>query len=143
VRGFARSPIWCHVAIATDDLGANTVLVGELDDNPGTTAGNAIEEVAVCITRDLLGGDPDFVFYEYVPVGLPSLKPTFYRVEWTGQPGHFSMPDWHIVEPDSDAGLRELRDLVIESGYTSKVLMAERKLEVIDSRDREDLPTAS
>lgn len=143
VRGFARSPIWCHVAIATDDQGANTVLVGELDDNPGTTVGNAIEEVATRVMRDLLDGEPDFALYEYVPVGLPSLKPTFYRIVWMGQPGHFTMPEWHIVEPDAEIGLGDLQGLVMKAGYTAKALMAERQLAVIDARDREDLPTAS
>jgi hypothetical protein len=142
-RGFGRAPSRCHVVVASDNRGAKAVLVGELDDNPGTTVTNAIEEVAESVKRELLDGDPDFVLYEYVPKGLPSLRPTFYRIEWKGQPGHFSMPEWHIVEPDSDPWLRHLRGLVLETEYTSKALIAERKLEIVDSREREDLPAAS
>jgi len=117
--------------------------VGELDDNPGTTVTNAIEQVAERIRCDLLDGDPHFELYEYVPKGLPQLRPTFYRIEWRGQPGHFSMPTWLVVEPSADPWLRHLQDLVMEDGYTSQALIADRKLEVIDSRERDDLPAAS
>jgi hypothetical protein len=142
-RGLGRSPSWCHVVVASDERGAKAVLVGELDDNPGTTVTNALEEVAESIRRELLDGDPHFELYEYVPKGLPKLQPTFYKIEWRGQPGHFSMPDWQVVEPDSDPWLRRIREVVKEKAYTSQALIAERKLKVIDSRQHEDLPVAS
>jgi len=118
------------------------VLVGELDDNPGTSVTNAIEEVAESIKREFLGGDSRFALYQYVPKDAPTLGPTFYRIEWMGQPGRFAMPVWHKVEPDVDPWLRYMRDLVMEQGYTSKALLAGRKLEVVDSRERDDLPAA-
>lgn len=142
-RGFARAPGWCHVVHGVDEQGAKAVLVGELDDNPGTSVTNAIEEVAESVKREMLGGDGDFAVFEYAPKGMPGLRPTFYRVSWEGQPGHFSMPEWNVVEPGSDPWLRRWRDLVMEKGYTSKALIAERGLEVLDARAREDLPVAS
>ncbi|HYB24891.1 MAG TPA: hypothetical protein VED41_13900 [Solirubrobacteraceae bacterium] len=141
-RGFGRDPGWCHVIVANDQRGARAVLVGELDDNPGTSVTNAIEEVAESIKREFLGGDSRFALYQYVPKDAPTLGPTFYRIEWMGQPGRFAMPVWHKVEPDVDPWLRYMRDLVMEQGYTSKALLAGRKLEVVDSRERDDLPAA-
>jgi len=132
------------VVVASDTTrGTKAVLVGELDDNPGTTVTNAVEEVAESIRQELLGGDPNFELYEYVPKGLPKLRPTFYRIEWRGEPGRFSMPEWQVVEPDSDPWLRHLRSNVMEQGYTARTLIDERKLEVIDPRRHEDVPVAS
>jgi len=142
-RGFARDPGWCHVIVGRDErTGDTAVLVGELDDNPGTTITNALEEVAEAIKRYVLNGDSDFELYQYSPQGLPDLKPTFYRIEWKGQPGRFSMPVWNVVDPRKDPWLRVLRDQVKEHNYTSHALIAERNLQVIDSRERQDLPTA-
>ena len=121
----------------------DAVLVGELDDNPGTSVTNALEQVAESVRRELLDDDPNFDLYEYVPKGLPGLRPTFYKIEWRGEPGCFSMPEWQIVEPGSDPWLRHLRSNVMEQGYTARTLIAERKLDVIDSRRHEDLPVAS
>lgn len=142
-RGFARAPGWCHVVHGVNEEGAKAVLVGELDDNPGTSVTNAIEEVAASVKREMLGGEGDFTLFEYAPKGMPDLRPTFYQVIWEGQPGHFSVPEWNIVEPGSDPWLRRWRDLVMEKGYTAKALIAQRGLEVLDARAREDLPVAS
>jgi hypothetical protein len=129
--------------VTANARGARAVLVGELDDNPGTTVTNALEGLAESVRRELLDGDPNFELYEFVPKGLPKLQPTFYRIEWRGEPGHFSMPEWQVVDPGSDPWLRDLRSEVMEKGYTAQTLIAERKLEVIDSRRRDDLPIAS
>ena len=142
-RGFARDPGWCHVIVGRDvRTGKKAVLVGELDDNPGTTVANALAEVAQAIKHYVLNDDADFELYLYSSEGLPDLEPTFYRIEWNGQQGAFSVPIWHVVDPRADAWLRALRDQVRETGYTSQALIAERHLEVIDSRERLDLPTA-
>jgi hypothetical protein len=142
-RGFARRASWCHVVVATDDQGATAVLVGELDDNPGTTVTNALEQVAATITSRLLDGDRHFDLYEYVPIGLPELKPTFYRIEWRGEPGEFSMPTWQTIDPKDDRWLRHIHDRVRPHEYTSQALIAERQLRIIDGRDQENLPSES
>jgi hypothetical protein len=131
------------VVVASNERGETAVLVGELDDNPGTTVTNAIEQVAENIRRELLDGDATFELYEYVPKGLPKLEPTFYRIQWGGQPGCFVEPAWLVVEPESDPWLRELGDAVMQGGYTSQNLIDDRELMVIDARTREDLPAAS
>jgi hypothetical protein len=141
-RGFARASSWCHVVVGTDRQGRRAVLVGELDDNPGTTATNAIEQVAEAVTSRLLGGDREFELYEYVPKGLPDLAPTFYRIEWKGRAGQFSSPEWHVVDPGSDPWLRTLRSQVMERDYTSRALIEQRGLKVVDARAREELPWA-
>jgi hypothetical protein len=63
--GFARAPSWCHVVIGTDNRGGTAVLLGELDDNPGTTVTNALENAAESVSRQLLDGDRSFKLYEY------------------------------------------------------------------------------
>jgi hypothetical protein len=141
-RGFARSPAWCHVVVAHDDRGRNAVLVGELEDNAGTSVINATEQVAEAISQRLLHGSRDFVLYEYITNGLPELKPTFYRIDWRGQPGLFSMPTWTPIDPQTDPWLRSLRHQVKESDYTVNALTADRELEQIDAREPEALPWA-
>ena len=141
-RGFARSPAWCHVLVAHDDRGKKAVLVGELEDNPGTSVINATEQVAEAISQRLLQGGRDFVLYEYITKGLPELKPTFYRIDWKGQPGLFSMPTWTPIDPQTDPWLRSLRHQVKENNYTFDALTAGRDLELIDAREPEALPRA-
>ncbi len=68
-RGFARKASRCHVVVSNGADGSPRVLVGELDDNPGTTVTNAVEEVARGIRRKLVKGRGGFDLYEYVPVG--------------------------------------------------------------------------
>lgn len=141
-RGFARSPASCHVVVAQDDRGETAVLVGELEDNRGTSVINATEQVADAISQRLLDGSRDFALYEYIINGLPDLKPTFYRIDWRGQPGLFSMPTWTPVDQQTDPWLQSLRHQVKESDYTFDALSAERDLELIDARDPEALPWA-
>jgi len=141
-RGFARTPGWCHVVVGEDNRGQKAVLVGELDDNPGTSVINATEQVSDAISRALLGGSSEFEFYEYVIKGLPELKPTFYRIEWKGERGRFSMPTWTPVDPEADPWLRALGPRVKDRDYTFNALIAERDLEVIDAREPEALPWA-
>jgi len=141
-RGFARTPGWCHVVVAEDHHGQKAVLVGELDDNPGTSIINATEQIADAISRKLLAGSSDFELYEYVIKGLPELKPTFYLIEWKGQPGRFSMPTWTPVDPSVDPWLRVLQSRVKDHEYTFNALTAERDLEMIDAREPEALPWA-
>jgi hypothetical protein len=138
-RGFGRSPGWCHAVV---DKQEKKVLVGELDDNPGTTVTNAVEEVAEGVYGRLLSGDRDFELYEYVPKGLPKLEPTFYRIVWRGQPGRFSMPAWDVVDPNTDNWLRGIQGLVMSHHYASEALRADRKLTAVDAREPENLPLA-
>jgi hypothetical protein len=141
-RGFARTPGWCHVVVGEDDRGHKAVLVGELDDNPGTSVLNATEQIADAVSRTLLGGSSRFELYEFVTEGLPDLKPTFNRIDWKGPPGRFSMPTWNPVDPEADDWLRRLGGVVRSHDYTFKALTAERNLEIVDARGPEALPWA-
>jgi len=138
-RGFAREPVWCHVVIASGK-GRQAVLIGELEDNPGTSATNALEQIAEKVSAELLKDRQGFEFFEYVPKGLPSLEPTFYRIEWGGTPGRFSMPVWNVVAPETDWMIRFFRGRVLPEGYTSKALMSARDIDVFDAREHPDIP---
>jgi hypothetical protein len=133
--GFARTPGWCHVIVA--DNGHPTVLVGDLDDNPGTSVINATEEVAVAISQKLFNGagPNDFTMFEYYTKGIPDHAPTFFRIEWEGEPGRFSMPTWTRVDPSEEPRLRSVSDRVRADGYTFDALTTERNLELIDASE--------
>lgn len=141
-RGFARTPGWCHVVVAEDNRGQKAVLVGELDDNPGTSVINATEQIAEAVSRKLLAGSSHFELYEYMNKGLPELKPTFYLIEWKGERGRFSMPTWTPVDPEVDPWLQALRSCVKDQDYTFNALTTERNLELVDAREPEALPWA-
>ncbi len=138
--GFARTPGWCHVIVA-DDGHPGTVLVGDLDDNPGTSVINATEQVAVAISQKLFNGAglDDFTMFEYYAKAPPDLAPTFFRVEWEGEPGQFSMPTWTRVDPSEEPGLRCISDRVRADGYTFDALTTERNLELIDASEPADV----
>jgi hypothetical protein len=109
------------------------VLVGELQDNPGTTVRNATEEVARAIKRKLVPSG-QFDLYEYATRGLPSLAPTFYKINWRGAK-RFSMPTWEVVDPLADPFLRSAKKLVRSHNYTAEALKRERHVKLIDGRD--------
>lgn len=131
--GFARSPGWCHVVVA-DNGHPSTVLVGDLDDNPGTSVINATEQIAAAISQRLFDGacPEDFAMFEYYTGGPPDTAPTFLLVEWKGERGHFSMPTWTTVDPSEEPRLRSISDRVRTDRYTFDALTTERDLELID-----------
>ncbi|MBV9334373.1 MAG: hypothetical protein JO243_00660 [Solirubrobacterales bacterium] len=144
--GFARTPGVCHVVVARDTQGEAAVLVGELEDNPGTSTINAIEQIAALISKRLLTGSTSFSLYQYALVGIPEpeeLRPTFYRVRWEGGRA-FAMPVWDVVEPDTDPWLRHIKGAVKPRDYTMNALLAEldRNLELVDGV-AEPIPWAS
>jgi hypothetical protein len=136
--GFARTPGWCHVVVAEGGH-RPAVLVGDLDDNPGTSVINATEEVAAEISRRLFKGEGPsaFTLFEYYAKGPPDLTPTFFRIDWAGEPDQFSMPTWTRVNADEEPLLRPLSDRVRPDHYTFDALTAERSLELIDASEPE------
>jgi len=121
---FIVTPGICHVVITRNgQLPKPNVLLGELDDNPSTSLTNALETAAHAVSEKLLGGETDFNLYEYVPRGLPSGKPTFYRIVWSGGRA-FRWPTWNPVPPDEDDWLSAVKTLVRTTGYTSRNVSA-------------------
>lgn len=134
---FIRTPGICHV-IVFDRPEPPVVVVGELDDNPSTSATNAIETVADAISRKVLPGRTDFDLFEYVPKGLPAMQPTFYRVTWEGgRP--FRWPVWNRVDPSAEVWLQMASKYVTPSPYLSTQIRGER----IDATSREVFPVSS
>jgi hypothetical protein len=131
--GFARSPGWCHVVVA-DNGQPGVVLVGDLEDNPGTSVVNATEQIGTAISQRLFNGASadDFAMFEYYTGEGSDIAPTFLRVGWKGQLGHFSMPTWTSVDPAEDPRLRSISDRVRPDRYTFDALTTERDLELID-----------
>jgi len=131
--GFARTPGWCHVIVAGNGH-PSAVLVGDLDDNPGTSVVNATEQIATAISERLFDGasPDDFAMFEYYTGGESDTEPTFLRVEWEGEPGHFSMPAWTTIDPSEEPGLHSISIRVRPDRYTFDALTTERDLELID-----------
>jgi hypothetical protein len=120
---FVVRPGVCHV-IVNAALEPPKVLVGELDDNPSTSATNAIETVANAISHYLLARRKDFELFQYVPRDLPNQKPAFYRIEWKGgRP--FRWPIWNAIDPKEDDWLLGVQRYVRDDGYTSDSINAE------------------
>lgn len=138
--GFARTPGWCHVVVA-DNGRPHTALVGDLDDNPGTSVINATEEVAAAVAHKLFNGagPDDFTMFEYYAKAPPDLAPTFFRIEWQGEPGQFSMPTWTRVDPSEEPGLQIISERVRADRYTLDALTADRNLELIDASEPADV----
>jgi hypothetical protein len=147
-EGFARSSGVCHVVVGRQGRDV-AVLVGELEDNPGTSTINAIEQIAAAISNRLLDGRTDFSLYQFVLMPVPEaasddeLAPTFYRVTWMGgRP--FSMPTWDVIMPYSDRWISFLAKTVRVDDYTLAGITADesRHLEMVDAV-AEPLPWAS
>lgn len=131
-QGFSTEPGVCHLLVARDAPDGRAALVGDPEDNPGTSPTNALERVAAAIAEHLFAGRSAFRLYQYEPHGLPELAPTFYAISWQGGVP-FSKPAWDPVDPRQDPFLDEARRLVRESDYT---LAALRGWPVIDATER-------
>jgi hypothetical protein len=142
--GFSRDPGVCHVVVP-DEGPLDSLLVGSLQDNPGTSVTNATEEIALALSELLFQGarSSAFTMFEYEPRGLPDLTPTFYRVVWRGVSDRFSMPTWDVVDPDQEPQLHSLRTKVREQDYTFDALTTERDLVLIESPELERRREAS
>lgn len=130
--GFSAEPGVCHLVVSRDAPGGPVALVGELDDNPGTSTTNAMERVASAIAAAPQTPGAEFGLYQYDPQGLPDLKPSFYAVVFRGA-SFFSMPTWESVDPTSDEFLAEATDLVRAEDYSSRALHG---IPVIDATER-------
>jgi len=106
------------------------VLVGSLQDNPGTAVVNATEEIGAALSELLFdsAGSSAFTMFEYDPRGLPTLAPTAFRVVWHGERDRFAMPTLEVVEPADDPELGSLLAKVRDDDYTLDRLLVERDL---------------
>lgn len=136
-KAFSTEPGVCHVVLGRDAPEGSAVVVGDPEDNPGTSVTNAIERVASAIDHHLFHDKFDFRLYQYEPRGLPDLKPTFYVVIWRGgRPG--SMPTWEPVLPEQDAFLAEASHHFEIPDYNLENLAGRQ---VIDATDPADVVT--
>jgi hypothetical protein len=138
-RGFANTRGWCHVVTSAPDVPA--VLVGQLDDNPGTSVTNAIEEIAALLSAHLFEGanSAEFEVYEYRIRRLPQPQAEFLRVDWNGEHGAFAMPTWDRISPADTPALEPLASHVRMTDYTFAALTTERDLAVLDADWRRDV----
>lgn len=135
--GFGREPGWCHVVVSTAP-GFRAALLGELQDNPGTSVTNALEEAANGVASTTFEGRHDFSIYQYDPAGIPTLKPTFWEITWKGAAGTFALPLWEPVDPAHDQWLTKAQKYVMPENYTAVSLRESRALRLVDSRTLKD-----
>jgi len=86
--GFSATRGRCHVIL---DREGSEALVGDPRDNPGTSVTNAIEQVALDLTR-ALSVDVKDSLYQYVPWDVRRRREWIAHVEFRGDA--WSMPVW-------------------------------------------------
>jgi hypothetical protein len=132
-EGFGSSTGVSHVVRSMN--GRPRVLVGDPEDNPGTSVTNALERVAATVSEYLLDGRTDFDLYEFVPQGPLGDGPTFFRIDWKGGKP-FSMPTWHRVSPTEDSWLPTVSDRVRARQYSVRWIRSREEVSVVDGRRR-------
>jgi hypothetical protein len=141
-RGFAQTTGWCHVVVGDGEI--PVALVGQLEDNPGTSVTNAIEEIASILGKNVFGGagPSGFVLYEFQIRRLGDIRAAFLRIGWEGQPRSFSEPTWTPADPSADPLLSPLAEHVRLAEYTFAALTTERNLRVVDEQWQTDIGRA-
>lgn len=139
--GFSAEPGVCHVVVASDAPDGPAVLVGALEDNPGTSPTNALERVTCAIAQHLFEDQCDFRLYQYEPQGLPDLKPTFYVISWNGESR--STPTWEQIDPADDEFLKEAQHSVKVDPYTMGALAGRTVIDATESAVVTDLRAAA
>lgn len=86
--GFAASQSWCHLLL--DER--QGVVLGELDDNPGTSLTNALELACAVIADRYFDRRTDFMIFEWLPHDLRTREPRLFEIKWHA-PG-FRLPEW-------------------------------------------------
>src|SRR3954469_9286567 len=107
----------CHVVV---DRANRDALVGELDDNPGTSVNNALERVADAVSRLFFSGTSEFTLYQYSPSSPTAGGPATFRIE--GRGGRFRMPEWVTPAPDDLFVLEVARLTRDRASYLSTAL---------------------
>ncbi len=81
----------CHVRVYEQPGQLPVVIVGALDDNPGTSITNAIEMVAAAVQRNEFADGREFRLIEHYPDGIDgSLTPTYSLVHFKHRATHES-----------------------------------------------------
>ncbi|UTI63914.1 hypothetical protein NBH00_21545 [Paraconexibacter antarcticus] len=115
-HGFASTLSTCHAMVAPG-LG---VVLGELDDNEGTSLTNALELACAAVAFRDFGGRSDFEVFEWLPSDPVNRRSSMLKIEWRA-PG-IRMPLW-VDSSDPPAYVRQalsrIRNVV---PYTARAL---------------------
>jgi hypothetical protein len=86
--GFAAEQSWCHLVLAQN----RGVVLGELDDNPGTSLTNALELACAAVAVHFFNGRTDCPIFEWLPQDLRTRAPKMLEIKWHA--GGFRLPEW-------------------------------------------------
>lgn len=127
--GFSGRPSVCHLLLAP----AEGVVLGELDDNPGTSLTNALELACAAVADEFFDRSTTFPVFEWIPHDLPTYQPDMLRIVWHAS--GFRLPEWTAPE-DPPGFVIEAEDLIrATQPYNAEALKA-RDVPVIDLTGR-------
>ncbi len=85
--GFSQRTSVCHLFLAN-----RGVVLGELEDNEGTSVTNALEIVCAGIAEEFFAGSTDFAVYQWLPRDVFTTEGRMLEIHWHA-PG-FRLPEW-------------------------------------------------
>jgi hypothetical protein len=131
--GFSGRSSSCHLLLAP----AEGVVLGELDDNPGTSLTNALELACAAVSDEFFDRTTDFPIFEWIPHDLPTDRPNMLEIFWHAQ--GFRLPEWktptrapwfvseaekriHATRPYTQSGLSERQVACVDLTGRAEVL---------------------
>jgi hypothetical protein len=127
--GFAGRPSSCHLLLAPGE----GVVLGELDDNEGTSLTNALEFACAAVADEFFMRTTRFPIFEWIPHDLPTHRPDMLEIYWHAS--GFRLPEWRT--PQGPPGFVAQAEKLIRATqpYTSQAL-ADRRVAMIDLTGR-------
>lgn len=128
--GFSNRTSVCHLFLAGDGI-----VLGELEDNKGTSVTNALEIVCAGIVDTFFDGKTDFAVFEWIPHDVFTAEGRMLEIKWHAS--GFRMPEWLSVlrlppyAEEAESAIRAYRS------YTYSAIR-KRPIEEVDL-DREPL----
>lgn len=124
--GFGGCDSWAHLRVFQEGGALPVVIVGELDDNPGTSVTNFAEELAELIALGFFPEGREFVFIEFYAGQIdqwredrtPSYSMTTFDLSAAGR--GLGAPTWSYKEPEVVEQLvgRKLPEWPAHGSYT-------------------------
>jgi hypothetical protein len=127
--GFSGRPSACHLLLAP----AEGVVLGELDDNTGTSLTNALEFACAAVADEFFDRSTTFPVFEWIPHDLPTYQPDMLMIVWRAS--GFRLPEWRAPEDPPQFVLEAEALIRATQPYTAETLKA-RDVPVIDLTGR-------
>jgi hypothetical protein len=116
--GFSRAESVCH-ALVDRSFG---VVLGELEDNPGTSLTNALENACAVVATRFFDRRTGFQVFEWLPTDPVTREPGMFRIKWHAD--GFRLPEWERAV-ELPAAVSQAKDRILKySPYDSRQIAA-------------------